>query len=184
MICSSPLQVFKDLVPNCRGGEQFVNPRLVMVHLKGPIKYRYMLFRRGLDHKPFASKSTGTPQKNSEYSPLPLIPKLWSYKSTDAQMKLLLYVGDLALLSQQLYFISILCLPECIATAHPLCMLKIWSVRVLGSGQPIYIKCRQHCWLFRCCMRLYRVHNLIFCIFRRCYNMTFRIQPLCYRGFI
>lgn len=91
MICSSPLQVFKDLVPNCRGGEQFVNPRLVMVHLKGPIKYRYMLFRRGLDHKPFASKSTGTPQKNSEYSPLPLIPKLWSYKSTDAQMKLLLY---------------------------------------------------------------------------------------------
>lgn len=73
-------------------------------------------------------------------------------------------VGDLALLSQQLYFISILCLPECIATAHPLCMLKIWSVRVLGSGQPIYIKCRQHCWLFRCCMRLYRVHNLIFCI--------------------
>lgn len=91
MICSSPLQVFKDLVPNCRGGEQFVNPRLVMVHLKGPIKYRYMLFRRGLDHKPFASKGTGTPQKNSEYSPLPLIPKLWSYKSTDAQMKLLLY---------------------------------------------------------------------------------------------
>lgn len=74
-------------------------------------------------------------------------------------------VGDLALLSQQLYFISILCLPECIATAHPLCMLKIWSVRVLGSGQPIYIKCRQHCWLFRCCMRLYRVHNLILCIF-------------------
>lgn len=183
MICSSPLQVFKDLVPNCRGGEQFVNPRLVMVHLKGPIKYRYMLFRRGLDHKPFAKVPVHLRRTQStvhcHWFPncdhiSQLMPK-WNSCCT---------VGDLALLSQQLYFISILCLPECIATAHPLCMLKIWSVRVLGSGQPIYIKCRQHCWLFRSCMRLYRVHNLIFCIFRRCYNMTFRIQPLCYRGFI
>lgn len=126
-----------------------------MEHLKGPIRYRYMLFWRGLDHKPFASKGTGTPQRNSEYSPLPLSPKLCSYKSTYAQMKLLLYCWRPCLSVTttlfHLYFVF--------TTVHPLCMLKMGPVRVLCSGQ------RWTC-----------VHNLIFCIFRRCYNMTFRIQ--------
>lgn len=179
MICSSPLQIFKDLVPNCREGEQFVNPRLV-----DPLSTGTCCLGEDWIINPLLAKVPVHLRRTQSTVHCHWFPNCDHISQLMPKWNSCCTVGDLALLSQQLYFISILCLPECIATAHPLCMLKIWSVRVLGSGQPIYIKCRQHCWLFRCCTRLYHVHNLIFCIFRRCYNMTFRIQPLCYRGFI
>lgn len=150
-----------------------------MVHLKGPIKSWYMLLGEDWIINPLLAK-VPVHLRRTEYSPLPLSPSLWSYKSTDAKMKLLLYCWRPCLaVTTTLFHLYLV-----FTTAHPLCMPKMWSFRVLSSGQPIYIKCRQHCWLFRCCTRLYHVHNLIFCIFCRCYNMTFRIQPLCYRGFI
>lgn len=87
-----------------------------------------------------------------KYSPLPLSPYCDHMSQLMPKWNSCCAVGDLALLPQQFYFVF--------TTAHPLCMLEMWSVIASCSRQPIYIKCRQLC----------------------CYNMTLKIQPLCYRG--